>query len=93
MIFEYLKKQSLSKEVIGIKNIASTPSLEKIIFVVAEHYDMEIHQVTQSNIRTKNPARQLTMLLAREVSGYSLQEIAGFMEGPRHLATIIKGKY
>lgn len=78
-IFEHLKKQSLSSEIVGADNIIVAPTLKTILKAVADHFGVDTKQIFRCDKRVKNKERRVAILLCREIGGITLEEIGQVM--------------
>lgn len=78
-VFEHLKKQSLSSEIVGADNIIAPPDIKTVVKAVAEHFGIDIKLILRCDKRIKNNGRRVAILLCRELGGVSLPEIGKIM--------------
>jgi hypothetical protein len=80
-IFERIQKLSLSAEVVGKDRILVPPSVEEVLHVVADYYQVTINKITVRDNKKNNSARKVAIYLCRMIVGLSLLDIADQMGG------------
>lgn len=78
-IDDYVKKHSLSAEIVGANQILVPPSMISIINAVALHFKILSLEIYQPCIAKKNIPRRIAIYICRQLGGYGLSEISQVM--------------
>ena len=79
MINEYVKKHSLSAEIVGANKIRTRPSIESIVDTISAHFEIQPEKIYLVSKRLKNEHRDIAIYICREIGGYPLMKIAEAM--------------
>lgn len=79
MIDDYIKKHSLSAEIVGKDRILAPLKMQEIIDFVSHYFKLNSKSICYGSRFVKNPARKIAIYICRQLGGYSLKEIAEAM--------------